>query len=82
MEKVTGTALGLATAGHRENIIRGVGGRCSGRYSVVKCAVGNEIYSGSLNDDEMIEKIVDILLMKAKNDKKFQKKLSKRFKKL
>lgn len=47
MEKVTGTALGLATAGHRENIIRGVGGRCSGRYSVVKCAVGNEIYSGS-----------------------------------
>lgn len=30
----------------------------------------------------MIEKIVDILLMKAKNDKKFQKKLSKKLKKL
>lgn len=45
------------------------------------CLFCNQL-KGSLNDDEMIEKIVDILLMKAKNDKKFQKKLSKRLKKL
>ena len=45
------------------------------------CLFCNQL-KGSLNDGEMIEKIVDILLMKAKNNKKFQKKLSKRFKKL
>lgn len=45
------------------------------------CLFCNQL-KGSLNDDEMIEKIVDILLMKAKNDKKFQKKLSKKLKKL